>query len=41
MRMVEEKMVQIKATYDQSVLPDKPNIQMTERVLNQFWDSFY
>ena len=41
MRMVEEKMEQIKAAHDQSILIDKPNIQMAEGMSIQIRDSFY
>ncbi|MGY4539882.1 hypothetical protein ACVW0P_004323 [Mucilaginibacter sp. UYNi724] len=41
MQMVEEKMEQIKATYEKSSLPDRPDIQMAEDILVRIRMSFY
>lgn len=41
MRMVEEKMEQIKLAYEKSTLSDKPDIQMAEGILIQIRSAFY
>ena len=41
MRLVEEKMEQIKVAYDNSTLSDRPNIQMAEDLLIQIRSAFY
>jgi hypothetical protein len=41
MRMVEEKMEQIKLAYDKSTLSDRPDIQMAEDILIQIRTDFY
>ncbi|MCQ6960428.1 DNA polymerase beta superfamily protein [Mucilaginibacter aquariorum] len=41
MRMVEEKMEQIKSAYEKSSLPERPDIQMSEELLIQIRGQFY
>jgi uncharacterized protein len=41
MQLVEEKMEHIKATYANSPLPDRPDIQVAEKLLMQIRESFY
>ena len=41
MKMVEEKMEQIKVVYEKSVLPDRPDIQIAENILVQIRERFY
>lgn len=41
MRMVEEKMEQIKAAYDKSTLSDRPDIHIAENILIQIRSAFY
>jgi hypothetical protein len=41
MRMVDEKMEQIKAAYEKSSLPERPDIQMAEGILIEIRDRFY
>jgi hypothetical protein len=41
MLMVEEKMETIKEAYEKSALPDKPDVQIAEKILVQIRESFY
>jgi uncharacterized protein len=41
MQMVEEKMEQVKIAYDKSELPDKPDVQLVERILVQLRSDIY
>jgi hypothetical protein len=41
MRMVEEKMRDIKAAYEKSALPDRPNVQIAEDLLVQIREAYY